>query len=113
MADIDLSYVAYCGVVCAKCGALLKGKCKGCRVEPIWTRCPTRACAIDKGLTSCAECDEDYEECKKINNLIAALIRLILRRDRRRNLAAIKEVGIERFVSERMDLSKARKVPVE
>jgi len=113
MADIDLNYVACCGVVCANCGALIKGKCKGCRVEPMWAKCAGRACAIEKGLISCAECDEDYEQCKKINTLIATLVRLILRRDRRRNLSAIKEVGIERFVSERMDLSKARKVPVE
>lgn len=113
MADLDLNYVACCGVVCGKCGALLKGKCEGCRVAPMFARCSVRACAIEKDLASCADCDVDYQDCKKLNSLIAALFRLILRRDRRRNLAAIKEVGIERFVTERMDLSRTRRVPVE
>lgn len=100
-------------MVCGRCGAYLKGKCKGCRVVPLFASCPVRACAIQRGLTTCADCEVECEDCKKINNLIATLIRLILRRDRRKNLAAIKQVGIERFVKERMDVSKARKIPVE
>jgi hypothetical protein len=113
MPEIDLSYVGYCGVVCGKCGAFTKGKCRGCRETPLFARCPVRRCAVDRGLTSCAVCDADYEQCRKINNLIAAMIRLILRRDRRKNLAAIREIGIERFVADRLDLSGARKIPVK
>lgn len=112
MSDVDLNYVGYCGVVCGKCGAHVKGRCKGCRVEPMFSRCPVRPCAIDKSLTSCADCQEDPFECKELNSLIAAIFRWILRRDRRKNLTAIKRVGIERFVVEGMDESRARKVPV-
>ncbi len=113
MAEVDLNYVACCGVVCGKCGALRRGRCQGCRVEPMFARCPVRACSLEKGVASCAECDEGYEDCKLLNSLIATIIRLLLRRDRRKNLAAIKQVGIDRFVTEQMDFSKARKVPVE
>lgn len=51
----DDGTVAYCGLICSACEAMLKG-CAGCHQgggEP----CEVRDCCLTKGLQGCWECD--------------------------------------------------------
>lgn len=52
-------------VVCDRCTA--QGR--------LWLRCvecPIRACAMARGVTNCAYCD-DYDTCEPLNELLAAI----------------------------------------
>jgi len=76
------AHVAACGLFCTNCRKFKKGKCKGCQVEPGFARCAVRQCAIEKKITTCAECDEfqsprDYCECRKVNNFIARIFQFL------------------------------------
>lgn len=52
--------LSYCGVYCGTCGNYKQNlNCAGCRNEPeMVDDCPTRACAIERGLLHCGECDD-------------------------------------------------------
>ncbi len=102
----DLNYIACCGLVCANCPRFRKEKCPGCRVKAGFARCPIRACAIEKDLSSCGGCETHFMDCKKVNGVISAVFRIVFRSDRRKNLAAIKEHGLEKFLAEEMDFAK-------
>jgi hypothetical protein len=64
-----------------------------------------KACAMGRGYTTCAECDEftDFRECKKINNLISKFFSLIFGTDRIGNLERIREEGLPAFKEEATD----------
>lgn len=66
--------IAYCGLVCSKCGAFKKGKCQGCHSEkPMFKNCPIKRCNIDNSFSTCADCSDfqELKECKKLNNFPA------------------------------------------
>jgi hypothetical protein len=52
--------LAYCGLFCGGCKNYKENmNCQGCRNEKsLVDDCPTRACAIKRGLRHCGECDE-------------------------------------------------------
>ena len=60
--------LSYCGIYCGKCKNYKQNmNCCGCRNEPsLVNDCPTRACAIRRGLLHCGECDEF--PCELLNN---------------------------------------------
>lgn len=92
--------LAYCGLVCSDCGAFKKQKCEGCYSEkPLNRGCKVKPCAMDKDVTTCAECDEfeDLKKCKKLNNFISKIFSLIFRSDRLGNLELIRQNGLEQF----------------
>ena len=99
MSDIqtDPALVACCGLYCGACRRQLKGKCPGCRENEKASWCTVRACCIEKGLLTCAECTEfaNPKDCKKYNNFIARLFGLVFRSDRAACIAQIKELGLE------------------
>jgi len=47
-----------CGIFCANCGNYKKNEnCQGCRNETeLLEDCPTRICAINKGILFCGQC---------------------------------------------------------
>lgn len=49
-------------------GAMVKLRCKGCRVSGRSKFCPPAKCAVKKGYEGCWECDE-FAECKKLEFL--------------------------------------------
>jgi hypothetical protein len=100
MSDI---IIGYCGIVCSSCGAYKRGKCKGCYSENrLYKSCKVRACNIEKGYSSCADCKEyhNLRDCKKLNNFISKIFSLIFRTNRIKNLERIREIGIENFRKE-------------
>ena len=52
--------LAYCGLFCGGCKNYKENmNCMGCRFEEeLVTDCPTRACAADRGLLYCGDCEE-------------------------------------------------------
>jgi len=60
--------LSYCGIYCGKCKNYKKNmNCSGCRNETtLVDDCPTRACAIRRGLLHCGECDEF--PCAELND---------------------------------------------
>ena len=96
--------VARCGLVCSNCGAFRCGKCGGCHCDkPMFARCPVKACAIEKGCTTCAACESypDLKACRKLNSFIARIFGFIFRSDRIGSLYHIREIGLEAFKTER------------
>jgi Protein of unknown function (DUF3795) len=92
--------IAYCGIVCSKCGAFIKGKCKGCHGDkPMYKNCPIKKCNVAADLATCADCKDfkDLKKCKKLNNLISKIFGLIFRSNRIGNLVHIREIGLEKF----------------
>ena len=95
--------LASCGLVCSQCGAYLKGRCEGCHSErPMSLHCRIKPCVKDKGIDSCAECDEyeDLRKCKKLHNLISIVFGFIFRTNRIGNCYRIREAGVDKFREE-------------
>lgn len=55
---------AYCGIYCAACSRYLSGLedpsqgCPGCNQGEIRYPCKIKACAVEKSLNACGECDQ-------------------------------------------------------
>ena len=58
----DINAVAYCGLVCAGCSALVHG-CAGCRSGGGTEGCLVRSCSRRRGFSGCWECTE--KQCDK------------------------------------------------
>lgn len=96
--------VARCGLVCSNCGAFTRGRCGGCHSDkPMFSRCPVKACAIEKNCTTCADCIDfpDLRACRKLNSFIARIFGFIFRSDRIGGLYRIREIGLDAFKTER------------
>jgi len=52
--------LSYCGVFCGTCANFKQNmNCQGCRNEPSMVDdCPTRTCAVKRGLLHCGECGD-------------------------------------------------------
>ena len=96
--------IGACGLVCSNCGALRHGRCGGCHSEkPMFSCCPVKACTIEKGYATCADCTAfpDLKQCRKLNSFVPRLFSLIFRTDRKANLYRIRDVGLDVFRAER------------
>ena len=69
----------------------------GCREGPRFASCPVRACCLENGFSSCAECQTpaDPRDCKKFNNFVSKIFGLIFRSDRRACILQIREKGLQ------------------
>lgn len=97
----DVNLVARCGLYCGACGKYLKGSCPGCAKNHKATWCKVRTCTMEHGWSTCAECDTfaNPKECGKYNNFIARTVGFLLRSDRSRCIAMIKEKGLEGYAA--------------
>ena len=105
------AHIAPCGLFCTNCRAFKKGKCKGCQLEPFNKRCGVRRCCVDKGIETCAACDElaaprDYRECKKLHNFIAKIFALFFGSNRPAALALLRDSGEEAYLSSKRESGK-------
>ena len=94
---VNSELVAYCGLYCGACKQYLNEKCPGCHQNEKAGWCKIRTCNIEKGILTCAECDEysNPKACKKFDNFISRVFGLIFRSDRAACIAQIKEMGID------------------
>ena len=98
----DSNLVAKCGLYCGACGAYLSGRCPGCAKNEKATWCQIRSCNLANSLSSCASCATfpDPMGCNKYNSLISKVIGFILRSNRSKCIARIREVGPEAYAME-------------
>ncbi len=96
---IDKNLVSYCGLYCGTCGKYKKGNCPGCQGNEKASWCKIRACNIEHGFLSCADCTEftDVKECKKFSNFVASIFEMIFRSSRKSGIEMIKQIGYEDF----------------
>lgn len=94
--------VACCGLYCGSCKKYLMEKCSGCRKNEKASWCKVRSCCIDNGYASCADCKlvSDAKDCKKFNNFISNVFRIIFKSDRGACVEMIKKTGYENFADE-------------
>lgn len=111
---IDRNLVAKCGLYCGACGKYLNGKCPGCAKNEKATWCQVRSCNLENGWSTCAECTTcaDPNSCGKYNNFISRMVGFILKSDRSRCIALIKEKGLEGYAAY-MAEHKQRTLPRE
>ena len=107
---LDNFVVAYCGLACSNCGMYRKDKCAGCHsVKPMNRNCKMKACAIEHGYITCADCQdfENLKDCRKLNNIVSKFFGFIFRTNRIGNLDLIREVGLEAFKEQKLIEGKA------
>ncbi|NLG65462.1 MAG: DUF3795 domain-containing protein [Actinobacteria bacterium] len=99
MAEMQVTpeLVASCGLYCGACKSYLRGKCQGCHQNVKATWCKIRSCCGDQGIQSCASCSEypDPMTCRKFNNFMAKVFRVVFRSDRAACIDQIKQLGLE------------------
>ena len=92
----DPALVAYCGLYCGACGAYRKERCPGCHGNEKASWCKVRACCIEHGFASCADCREfpDPNDCRKFNNFISKVFAFIFRSNRAACISQIRQLGV-------------------
>lgn len=87
--------LSYCGIYCGGCKNYKENmNCMGCRNEKeLVNDCPTRTCAINKGLLYCGEC-ENFP-CNELNNFYNDGI--AHHKVAYQNILKIKETGMEKW----------------
>jgi hypothetical protein len=99
--EANISLVSYCGLYCGACPSYKKVRCPGCAANDKAAWCKVRSCNIQKGITSCALCDEFNEvaDCRKFNNFISKVFAFVLNSDRSKGISYIKSNGLEAFAA--------------
>jgi hypothetical protein len=95
----DTGLISYCGLYCSGCRSYLKGKCPGCDGNEKATWCKIRTCCKEKGIKSCADCNEfsNPAECKKFNNFVSKVFAFVFHSDRIASIAMIKKDGYDGY----------------
>lgn len=92
---IDPALVSACGLYCGACRSHRNGRCPGCHanVKAGWRK--VRACNLERGTRTCAECTDhtDPMACRKFANPIAAVIGFVFDSDRAAGIQLIREQG--------------------
>ncbi len=106
----QIGLISYCGFYCGACPKYVKGDCQGCKGEGPkcavgYKACKVRPCCIEKGINSCADCDEytSVKDCKIYNPLMIRFGQFITRTNRRKGIEMVKEKGETEFVEYMMD----------
>ncbi|HOT45201.1 MAG TPA: DUF3795 domain-containing protein [Spirochaetota bacterium] len=109
---IDKNLIAFCGLYCAACSRYIKKKCPGCSQNKKAAWCRVRACCLERGYGSCADCTDFREarECGTFNNFMARIFGFIFRSDRAACIAIIRAEGYEAFARD-MAVRRARTIP--
>ena len=102
--NINVDIVAKCGLYCGNCKKFKDGKCSGCEGNYKATWCKTRACCIENGYATCADCvTTNPRDCKKFSNFITDIFSVIFRSDRPASIDYIRQHGREAFVQMMID----------
>lgn len=103
--ELDISKISYCGFYCGACPKYKKDQCFSCKGDDPkcavgYKSCKVRPCCIEKGIESCADCDEydSVKDCKKYNPLMIRFGQFITGTNRRLGIEMIKEKGEQEFL---------------
>lgn len=93
--------ISYCGLYCGSCPKYLKGKCPGCEENEKATWCKIRTCCREKGIASCADCDEytDVRECRYHKGIMSKVMSVLFNSDRPAAISIIQQHGYEKFAN--------------
>lgn len=110
--DADASAIAMCGLYCGACKRYRKDKCPGCAGNDKASWCKIRGCCLERGIRSCADCDEfaDVRDCKLFDNFLARVFSLIFNSNRAACIDVIRETGYEAF-AEKMAAEGRQSLP--
>jgi hypothetical protein len=96
---------------------ICKRKMPGCKENSKANKwCKIRTCNLDNHFSNCTECsDVSIEECKKLNNTIGKVFKLIFGTDRIASLIYIKNNGAEHYAEKmckmgQMAIKKGNKI---
>jgi len=94
--------VAACGLYCAACKRLRKGKCPGCAGNHKANWCKVRTCVQEHGWATCAECSDhpDPATCAKFDGWLARVFGVLFNSDRRACVLRIRAVGRDVYAAE-------------
>lgn len=100
LTQTNLELVSKCGLYCGNCKKYKAGKCEGCVANEKASWCKARACCIENGYDSCADCTTtNPRECKKFSNFITSFFEVVFRSDRKASIDYIRENGREAFIN--------------
>lgn len=106
----DRNLIAKCWLYCWACKAYLVWRCPWCsdNIKASW--CGIRTCCIENNYWSCADCKEFScaSDCKKFNNFISKIFKLVLWSNRQKCIDMIKEVWYESFANYMAENKKQR-----
>jgi hypothetical protein len=101
---LNLQLVAKCGLYCGNCKRYVSGKCPGCEANVKASWCKARACCLENGYNTCADCaTTNPRECKKFSNFVSSLFALVFQSDRPASIDYIKEHGREAYINLMLD----------
>lgn len=94
--------VAFCGLYCGNCGKYKAGRCGGCRENQKASWCKVRACGLERGYRSCADCKDfdDVTRCRKFQNPIRRIVSWFFNSDLPATIRHIRAVGPETYARE-------------
>ncbi|WP_159521304.1 DUF3795 domain-containing protein [Sunxiuqinia indica] len=99
LSQANLQLVSKCGLYCGNCKKYISSKCSGCEANEKASWCKVRACCVENGYDSCADCTTtNPRECKKFNNFISSFFELLFRSDRKASIDFIRENSRESFI---------------
>ncbi|MCU4175604.1 DUF3795 domain-containing protein [Carboxylicivirga sp. N1Y90] len=105
-----IGLISYCGFYCGACPKYVKGDCQACKGESPkcavgYKACKVRPCCIEKGISSCADCDEysSVKDCKIYNPFMIRFGQFITRTNRRKGIEMIREKGEAEFANYMLD----------
>ncbi len=108
----DTNVIAFCGLYCGACAKYRRGRCPGCQGNDKASWCKVRACCLEQGYKSCADCTEfsNPMDCTKLNNFMAKFFAVLFNSNRPACLAMIKERGYDAF-AEHMTKNELQSLP--
>ncbi len=108
----DPALVAYCGLYCGACKRYLSEGCPGCHDTTKAGWCKVRACCIENGYGTCADCTSftDPRQCAKFHNVVSRLFGVVFRSNRPACIELIHAQGREAFAAE-MTKRRAQSLP--
>jgi len=105
--NFNVDLVAKCGLYCGNCNKFKNGKCAGCEANVKAGWCKARACCIENGYATCADCSSaNPRECKKFSNFVSDIFSVIFKSDRPASIDYIRQNGREGYIKLMIDQNR-------
>ncbi len=104
----DSARVAACGLYCGACRRWRSGRCPGCQDNAKASWCRVRACCIERGYGTCADCEQfpDPNRCAHYNNLMSKVFSVIFNSDRGAGVQFIRQQGKQGYAEHMTQLGR-------
>ena len=91
----DPELVAACGLYCGACRKHEAGSCPGCAQNEKAGWCKPRACCLENGYATCADCTTyaDPRDCPKFDNPFSRVFGVLFNSDRAACVREVRRLG--------------------